>query len=213
MEQINIGITKEKKEDLRVQIQILQSEINELKQNGDKYGRLPEKQRYLEYLKQEWEKLNTTLGKEFNSVVRESTEQRLSEKKQELDFKDVTINEQWAIDNHYRQMAELQRNIISITNQIKRELDPIKKANLQGKLSYLEKDFATLKSYTKSDIIMFAKARKAAYLNAKKRQQSLSAMEKLKIKINGKDIVWDNIKDDPSYTAATFDMMYQQRSR
>ena len=104
MEQINIGITKEKKEDLRVQIQILQSEINELKQNGDKYGRLPEKQRYLEYLKQEWEKLNTTLGKEFNSVVRESTEQRLSEKKQELDFKDVTINEQWAIDNHYRQM-------------------------------------------------------------------------------------------------------------
>ena len=128
MEQINIGIAREKKEDLRVQIQILQSEINELKQSGDKYGRLPEKQRYLDYLKQEWQKLDTTLGKESSSAVRESTEQRLEQKEklQEVTFNEVTINEEWAMNNHYKQIYELQRDIVKIDNEINREQDFVK---------------------------------------------------------------------------------------
>ena len=60
---------------------------------------------------------------------------------------------------------------------------------------------------------MFAKTRKAAYLNAKKRYQKFSTMEKLKIKMSGKEITWDKIKDDPSYTTSDLDMMYQSRSR
>ena len=215
MEQINIGIAREKKEDLRVQIQILQSEINGLKQSGDKYGRLPEKQRYLDYLKQEWQKLDTTLGKESSSAVRESTEQMLEQKEklQEVTFNEVTINEEWAIDNHYKQIYELQREIVKIDNEINREQDFVKKTNLQGKKSSLEKELEILKSYSKSDVIMFAKTRKAAYLNAKKRYQKLSTMEKLKIKMSGKEITWDKIKDDPSYTTSDLDMMYQSRSR
>ena len=215
MEQINIGIAREKKEDLRVQIQILQSEINELKQSGDKYGRLPEKQRYLDYLKQEWQKLDTTLGKESSSAVRESTEQRLEQKEklQEVTFNEVTINEEWAMNNHYKQIYELQRDIVKIDNEINREQDFVKKTNLQGKRSSLEKELEILKSYSKSDVIMFAKTRKAAYLNAKKRYQKFSTMEKLKIKISGKEITWDKIKDDPSYTTSDLDMMYQSRSR
>ena len=205
MEQINIGIAREKKEDLRVQIQILQSEINELKQSGDKYGRLPEKQRYLDYLKQEWQKLDTTLGKESSSAVRESTEQRLEQKEklQEVTFNEVTINEEWAMNNHYKQIYELQRDIVKIDNEINREQDFVKKTNLQGKRSSLEKELEILKSYSKSDVIMFAKTRKAAYLNAKKRYQKFSTME----------ITWDKIKDDPSYTTSDLDMMYQSRSR
>lgn len=215
MEQINIGIAREKKEDLRVQIQILQSEINELKQSGDKYGRLPEKQRYLDYLKQEWQKLDTTLGKESSSAVRESTEQRLEQKEklQEVTFNEVTINEEWAMNNHYKQIYELQRDIVKIDNEINREEDFVKKTNLQGKRSSLEKELEILKSYSKSDVIMFAKTRKAAYLNAKKRYQKFSTMEKLKIKMSGKEITWDKIKDDPSYTTSDLDMMYQSRSR
>lgn len=215
MEQINIGIAREKKEDLRVQIQILQSEINELKQSGDKYGRLPEKQRYLDYLKQEWQKLDTTLGKESSSAVRESTEQMLEQKEklQEVTFNDVTINEEWAMNNHYKQIYELQRDIVKLDNEINREQDFVKKTNLQGKKSSLEKELEILKSYSKSDVIMFAKTRKAAYLNAKKRYQKLSTMEKLKIKMSGKEITWDKIKDDPSYTTSDLDMMYQSRSR
>lgn len=215
MEQINIGIAREKKEDLRVQIQILQSEINELKQSGDKYGRLPEKQRYLDYLKQEWQKLDTTLGKESSSAVRESTEQRLEQKEklQEVTFNEVTINEEWAMNNHYKQIYELQRDIVKIDNEINREQDFVKKTNLQGKRSSLEKELEILKSYSKSDVIMFAKTRKAAYLNAKKRYQKFSTMEKLKIKMSGKEITWDKIKDDPSYTTSDLDMMYQSRSR
>jgi len=215
MEQINIGIAREKKEDLRVQIQILQSEINGLKQSGDKYGRLPEKQRYLDYLKQEWQKLDTTLGKESSSAVRESTEQMLEQKEklQEVTFNEVTINEEWAIDNHYKQIYELQREIVKIDNEINREQDFVKKTNLQGKKSSLEKELEILKSYSKSDVIMFSKTRKAAYLNAKKRYQKLSTMEKLKIKMSGKEITWDKIKDDPSYTTSDLDMMYQSRSR
>lgn len=215
MEQINIGIAREKKEDLRVQIQILQSEINELKQSGDKYGRLPEKQRYLDYLKQEWQKLDTTLGKESSSAVRESTEQMLEQKEklQEVTFNEVTINEEWAMNNHYKQIYELQRDIAKIDNEINREQDFVKKTNLQGKKSSLEKELEILKSYSKSDVIMFAKTRKAAYLNAKKRYQKLSTMEKLKIKMSGKEITWDKIKDDPSYTTSDLDMMYQSRSR
>lgn len=215
MEQINIGIAREKKEDLRVQIQILQSEINELKQSGDKYGRLPEKQRYLDYLKQEWQKLDTTLGKESSSAVRESTEQRLEQKEklQEVTFNEVTINEEWAMNNHYKQIYELQRDIVKIDNEINREQDFVKKTNLQGKRSSLEKELEILKSYSKSDVIMFAKTRKAAYLNAKKRYQKFSNMEKLKIKMSGKEITWDKIKDDPSYTTSDLDMMYQSRSR
>jgi len=215
MEQINIGIAREKKEDLRVQIQILQSEINELKQSGDKYGRLPEKQRYLDYLKQEWQKLDTTLGKESSSAVRESTEQMLEQKEklQEVTFNEVTINEEWAMNNHYKQIYELQRDIVKLDNEINREQDFVKKTNLQGKKSSLEKELEILKSYSKSDVIMFAKTRKAAYLNAKKRYQKLSTMEKLKIKMSGKEITWDKIKDDPAYTTSDLDMMYQSRSR
>lgn len=215
MEIENIGVAREKKEDLRVQIQILQSEINELKASGDKYGRLPEKQRYLDYLKQQWQNLDTALGKQSSDAVRESTEQMLEEKEksQEVTFNDVTINEEWAMNNHYRQIYELQNNIIRIDNQINREQDFVKKTNLEGKKSSLEKELETLKGYSKSDVIMFAKTRKAAYLNAKKRYAKLSAMEKLRIKMSGKEITWDKIKDDSSYTTSDLDMMYQPRSR
>lgn len=186
-----------------------------MKQSGDKYGRLAEKQRYLDYLKQEWQKLDMAIGKEASSIVRESTEKMLEEKEKSnvIDFNDVTINEEWAINNHYKQMNDLQKSIIKLNVKIENEKDFIKKTNLQGKKSSLENELESLKKYSKSDIIMFAKSRKAAYLNAKKRYQNLSAMEKLKIKISGKELNWEKVKDDNSYTASDFDIMYQSRSR
>lgn len=215
MENINIGIVREKKEDLRVEIQILESEIKSLKESGDKYRQVPDKQRYLDTLKQKWNELNTTLGKEYNSIVRESVQAAKEEKKasKEVTYNDVSINEEWAINNHYRQMHELHKNIIKIDRQINKEEDFVKKTKLQGKKSSLEKELEILKSYSKSDIIMFAKTRKAAYLNAKQRYRKLSAMEKLKIKMSGKEITWDKIKDDLSYTTSDLEVMYQGRSK
>lgn len=215
METVNIGVSREKKEDLRVEIQILESEINELKASGDKYGQLPDKQRYLETLKQQWQNLDTALGKQSSEAVRESTEQLIEDrqKSREVTFSDVTINEEWAMNNHYKQIFELQNQIMKISNEIEREENFVTKTNLQGKKSSLEKELEILKSYSKSDVIMFAKTRKAAYLNAKKRYQKLSAIEKLKIKMSGKEITWDEVKDDMSYTTSDFDMMYQARSR
>ena len=55
------------------------------------------------------------------------------EKLQEVNFNEVTINEEWAMNNHYKQIYELQRDIAKIDNEINREQDFVKKTNLQEK--------------------------------------------------------------------------------
>lgn len=215
MEQINIGITREKKEDLRVQIQIVESEIKQLKENGDKYGHLPEKQRVLDYLKNEWQKLDNNLGQTYSDVVRQSTQEINEEIKnqKEMTHNDVSINEEWAIDSHYKQIASIEMELTKTNIKLNKELDPFQQVKLQEKIDRLQKELDNLKKYTKSDIIMFAKSRKAAYLNAKQRYRKLSAMEKLRIKMSGKEITWDKIKDDNNVTEFDLDSMYHSRSR
>ena len=132
MEQINIGIAREKKEDLRVQIQIVESEIKQLKENGDKYGRLPERQRVLDYLKNEWQKLDNNLGQTYSDVVRQSTQEINEEIKnqKEITHNDVSINEEWAIDSHYKQIASIEMELTKTNIKFNKELDPFQQVKL-----------------------------------------------------------------------------------
>lgn len=206
METVHVGIAQEKKEDLRVQIQILQSEIDELRQSGDKYNQLPDKLRYLETLKIQWQQLDTTLGKMSSSAVRES-----AEKLQTTTSNDkVNVNKEEAMMAYYIEMHNVEKQIIVIKRAIANEQDPVKKVNLVGKLSKLEESLETLKNYSEFDVIAIHEAKLKAYNDAKGRYKELSMMEKIKA---GKLPTWKEIGKDPKTTAFDLDMMYQPRGR
>lgn len=202
----HVGIAREKKEDLRVQIQRVQSEIDELRKSGDKYNQLPEKLRYLETLKIQWQQLDTTLGKISSSAVRESAE----ELQTTTSNNKVNVNKEEAMMAYYIEMHNVEKQIIMIKRAIANEQDPIKKVNLVGKLSKLEESLETLKNYSEFDVIAIHKAKLEAYNDAKGRYKELSAMEKIKA---GKLPTWKEIAKKPEITEIDLYMKYQQRGR
>lgn len=134
--------------------------------------------------------------------------------KEEIEWHNVEINEEWAIQSHYTQMARIEKEKIKLDKKINDvQTKPMESIKLQDKKSKLEENLNELKRYSESDIIMFAKQRKASYLNAKKRYSELKPLEKVKIKLSGKELIWEKIKDDHSITTTDLDLMYQGRSR
>lgn len=211
-EYVDINHIKNKRDEYKTEITKLQQVIEIQKKDGTDYSIIQKNQNLLEYYKEQWYKYDSALGKEYSKNVSENMNENLEarEKSGELDRNDVIVNEEWAMNNHYRQIFEIERKINKINREAEKAENFLKKSSIELKKEPLEKELEYLKKYTRSDVIMFAKERKAAYLNAKKRYKKLSFMEKLKA---GKAIEWEKIKDDNTYTTSKLDSMYHPRSR
>ena len=108
--------------------------------------------------------------------------------------------------NHLRRIAEKYRNP-------RNEVEKYDLLVALNRLPILQHDLETLRKMNNDEIVVQAKVKKYAFLEAKKRYEALSSVEKLKAKVNGRKLNWQSIKNDPSVTVDYLNQMYNGKSR
>lgn len=108
--------------------------------------------------------------------------------------------------NHLRRIAEKYKNP-------KNDYERHELLVALNRLPILQYDLECLKNMNRDDIVKQAKIKKYAFLEAKKRYEALSSIDKLKSKVNGKKLNWQSIKNDPAVTVDYLNQMYSEKSR
>lgn len=122
----------------------------------------------------------------------------------------VQVNEQEVFRNHYSKIVSLQKELSKNERLVSSpKATSVQRANAQGQIVTLKKEIQRLESIPRDVVIHRAKQKRVAYLEAQNRYNKLGMMTQLKLKITGKIISWDKVKNDSSMEAWKLDQMYQ----
>ena len=158
--------------------------------------------------------------KERYGVQKQEERQAQAEAKKDFNVHNMTVNEEKVMQAHYRKVIELERKMRKADEVIKKyEANPNEKdrhdytvaLNNKATLSSLLTD---LKRLNPQEIIVDAKRKKQAYLEAKKRYEQLSSVQKLKLKVQGQVLPeWNKVEENANITAYDIDALYQDEGK
>lgn len=158
--------------------------------------------------------------KERYGVQKQEERQAQAEAEKDFNVYNMTVNEEKVMQAHYRKVIELERKMRKADEVIKKyEANPNEKdrhdytvaLNNKATLSSLLTD---LKRLNPQEIIVDAKRKKQAYLEAKKRYEQLSSVQKLKLKVQGQVLPeWNKVEENANITAYDIDALYQDEGK
>ena len=143
--------------------------------------------------------------------------QEIRQSRDSADFKvyDMVVNEERVMEGYYRKIIELERKIRKADEIIKKyEINPNEKdrhnyTKAVATKTSLSSSLDELKRMKPQEVIVDAKRKKQAYLEAKERYNRLSSVQKLKAKIQGNLLPeWSKLENNPDITAYDLDMKY-----
>ena len=153
--------------------------------------------------------------------VQKQEEKRVQEEaRKDFNVHNMTVNEEKVMQAHYRKVIELERKMRKADEVIKKyEENPNEKDRhdytvaLNTKAT-LSSALADLKRLNPQEIIVDAKRKKQAYLEAKKRYEQLSSIQKLKLKVQGQTLPeWNKLEENANITAYDIDALYQDEGK
>ncbi len=158
--------------------------------------------------------------KEKYDVQKQEEKQVQEEARKDFNVHNMTVNEEKVMQAHYRKVIELERKMRKADEVIKKyEENPNEKDRhdytvaLNTKAT-LSSALADLKRLNPQEIIVDAKRKKQAYLEAKKRYEQLSSIQKLKLKVQGQTLPeWNKLEENANITAYDIDALYQDEGK
>ena len=158
--------------------------------------------------------------KEKYDVQKQEEKQVQEEARKDFNVHNMTVNEEKVMQAHYRKVIELERKMRKADEVIKKyEENPNEKDRhdytvaLNTKAT-LSSALADLKRLNPQEIIVDAKRKKQAYLEAKKRYEQLSSIQKLKLKVQGQTLPeWNKLEENANITAYDIDALYQEEGK
>lgn len=131
----------------------------------------------------------------------------------------ITVNEDEVMSEHINRIAKITieynhlRRLVEKYRNPKNDYERHELLVTLNRLPLLQHDLEELKRMDKEDIVKLAKIKKYAFLEAKKRYEALSSIDKLKSKVNGRRLNWQSIKNDPAVTVDYLNQMFSDKSR